>query len=120
MQKEDVSLHISGTQELGLYLLTHQMQTVFYYAIHTERLTDTQRVEPCFYRGLTGLKALEGRRGVSLSRDHYQQLLYIHTVAASSVCPFDLFCFFVVFFCLFFRALHKIFLKDSRAWWPDK
>lgn len=69
---------------------------------------------------LAGLKALKGRRGVSFSRDHYQQLLYIHIVAASSICPFDLFMLFCFVFSMLLMYIHKVFLKDNKAQWPDE
>lgn len=70
---------------------------------------------------MTMLKALEGRWGVSYSGDHYQQLLYIDAVTASSICPSDLLMFCLCFlFSVLFICIHREILEDIRApvtWW---
>lgn len=90
--------------------------------------TDTLRAEPCFSVSSSvktkGEKALEGCRGVSYSGDHYQQLLYIHVVAASSKGPCELLFFknhyyFVLgFFVLLICICREFLEKTAGPPWP--
>lgn len=100
-----------NTQESGLALFIHHIQTEvcvwLYYTVHTDCL----RASRALFLMSSHMKALERRWGVSYSGDHYPHLLYIDVVAASSL--FSPVCFFL--FSVLLRCIHREKLEDHSA-----
>lgn len=70
---------------------------------------------------LTGLKALEGRWGVKFFKRSLPAVtVHSHSCSKFQSALLTFLCFFLFFPSMLLMCIHKVFLKDSRAQWPDE